>query len=167
MHRSCGPELDFVPLLLLDGFEGLLADRLLDHGLHSFAHTGGTADEELSVLFEEDLLDQIGVLAELILHVDSFGVGLTTEGKVELGDDTFLFELMHLVAVDEILVVPAAAEVQVRDAKRQISIGSLRCLTLLHEAKERHNTGAGTDHDYGDVMRRGHHEVRSIAESHH
>ena len=47
------------------------------------------------------------------LHVNFGLFRLAREGEVKLGNYIFLLHFVHLIAVDEILVVPTAAKVQV------------------------------------------------------
>ena len=74
---------------------------------------------------------------------------------------------MHLIAVDEILIVSAAAKVQVSAAEGQFGVSCLRRIAFLHEAKERNDASTRAYHDHGDIMRSRHDEVGGVAESHH
>jgi len=67
---------------------------------------------------------------------------------------------MHLVTVDEVDVVPSAAEVEVCGTQGQfIAAVGAGFLTLLHEANEGNESRAWTNHKDGNVMRVWHHEV--------
>lgn len=74
---------------------------------------------------------------------------------------------MHLIAVDEILIVSAAAKVQVCAAEGQFGVSCLRRIAFLHEAEERDDASTRAYHDHGDIMRSRHDEVGGVAESHH
>lgn len=93
--------------------EFLSGKGLLEEGFDCLSHRRGSANEELSLLLDQDLSDLVLMLRKQVLHVGLRGVWFSRKGQVELRNDLFVLHRCHLIAVDKVVVVLAAAKVEV------------------------------------------------------
>ena len=73
---------------------------------------------------------------------------------------------MHLVTINEIIVVLPAAKVEASLAKFDLSVTFESLFTLLHETNKGDDTCARTNHNHGNVVSRWHVKVRALNEAH-
>lgn len=74
---------------------------------------------------------------------------------------------MHLITVNEVLVVSSAAKEQTCSAHGHFTVILSRLLTLLHESNKGNHASARTNHEHWHVVSSRHREVRVFDEAHH